>query len=180
MLLYIKETKKSILKTKKTNHFFRLNRRIDKDLTLEFEKFCSKVPEDTSHIVYLLFNSKGGDLGEASNIIELRNTLVNTVVCLSYEEVHSSAIPIFASGDIRIARNIEGTFFFHNAKKVNLEISDEIFKKSELSIFSYLADRMSVSSKLVRKLATNSTYVSSINAQKLGLVQKIIPIKSFA
>lgn len=158
------------MKTQKNNHFFRINRRIDEDLYLAFEKFCSKIPpNDPSQIVYFLFNTKGGDLGSASKITNLREKLLDTVICISYGDVHSSAIPIFSSGKLRLAKYSFCTFLFHRASKED-GISEEEQLSGERSAFSYIAKSIGTDLDLIYKIANAEKFVSKSEAIKLGLV----------
>lgn len=168
------------MKTQQLHHFFRLTRRIDANLYQRLEKFCDKIPpNDPTQTVCLLFHCKGGDLGEASRFVRKINSLSAYVVTVSYGIVHSAALPIFASGKLRLAKEPTDKFLFHRATSSNDVPATELLD-GERSVFESMADRIGVSVDYIYELANNETYIDANKAVEIGLVHKIMRMKSSA
>lgn len=85
------------------NHvFFRLNKTINKELFDRFELFLEKIKEKPEiKNVYLMFDTKGGELNYAFEIIKLIKKSRIKFLGIAYKEVHSSAVPIFLLTHVR-------------------------------------------------------------------------------
>jgi ATP-dependent protease ClpP protease subunit len=142
-----------------------------------FADFCKNIPSDTpGQKLYFYLCSKGGDLGWSSKIVDLMHSLsVNNVqiITIGYNKVHSSSIPIFASGDIRKVKNKDVQFFFH-LPRVQSDISEEDRKRCEDSVFEYIAERMNQPVSTIYELSAKETYLEAIDAKLLGLVHEIL------
>jgi ATP-dependent protease ClpP protease subunit len=173
--VYTTETKKSILILTKNVHVFRYSGRIDEKLYNKFIHFCMNIPTTIpGQKLYLHICSSGGDLGWSSKIVGLMNSLCNVQkITIGYNKVHSSAIPIFATGDIRKVKDRNVRFLFHLPAATN-NVSEEDRKRSEDSSFEYIAERMNQPTSIVHDLAIKTTYLEATEAMQLGLVHEIL------
>ncbi len=168
------------MKTKSSHHFFRLTGRIDANLYQRFEKFCDKTPSnDPTQTLCLLFHCKGGDLGYASKIVEKINSLAAYIITVSHGSVHSSAVPIFASGKLRLAKDFSDKFLFHRAELTE-GVSQKELEDGERSVFESIADCIGVSTSYIYELANAGTYIDANKAVEIGLVHKVMKIKPAA
>lgn len=141
----------------------------------KFNNFCMNIPTTISEQkLYFHLCSGGGDLGWAREIVDRMNTLCNVQkIVIGYNKVHSSSIPIFASGDIRAAKDRNVKFLFHLANSVH-NVSEADRKRSEESAFAYIAERMNQPTSIIYALAIKNTYLEATDAMRLGLVHEIL------
>jgi ATP-dependent protease ClpP protease subunit len=162
------------LKTAKTKQVFRVTGRIDQSLHQRFEDFCLQAPiHDPTQWLYIFIRSFGGDLGWSSRIVGEMKHFSAQIVTISYGVVHSSAIPIFATGTIRIAERPTDKFLFHRAKGDGTVCIDDIMS-GEHSALEYVAERIKQKPDTLYYLADAETRLDALQAKELGLVHKIL------
>ena len=139
----------------KKHAFFRLNKTIDKELFERFELFLEKIKEKPEiENVYLMFDTKGGELNYAFKIIELINESKLKFFGIAYKEVHSSAIPIFLLTHVRFGYE-KASALIHRAKvKKGPDFSSEAdLKIAEKQVFEIIANKLFILAKDVENLA---------------------------
>lgn len=166
------------MKTVKKNAVFRISGRIDDSLPekLSLKDFfiCkSKAPE----YLFIPMRSAGGYLYGASKTVELLNVLKERgtkIVTINCDFVSSSALPIFATGDLRISKKIDNKFFFHRAELESPESATlEELASGEKSSFELMSDRFGLSINSIYDLANTSRRLNASEAMSLGIVHKI-------
>jgi len=144
----------------KKTQFFRINQRIDEKLLAAFVKFLEKIKKyPDTEFVYLMFDTKGGELSSAVKIIKLINKSEIKFVGIAYGAVHSAAIPIFLSTHIRIGYK-GSSALIHRAKKVDSKISNIKMGTIEKQIFEIISEKISIPLKKVYKMADERTYLT--------------------
>jgi len=135
--------------------FFRLNKTINKELFIRFELFLEKIKEKPEiENVYLMFDTKGGELNFAFKIINLISESKIKFFGIAYKEVHSSAIPIFLLTHVRFGYE-KASALIHRAtvKKGPNFSSEKDLRLAEKQVFEIIAEKLSVSVEEVEKLA---------------------------
>jgi ATP-dependent protease ClpP protease subunit len=160
----------------KNQHVFRCSDLINEKMYNRFKQFCEHIPVNLpDQKLYFYIMSIGGDLGWASKIVSLINELSNIeIVTVGYYKVHSSAIAIFAAGDLRLARTRDVKFLFHLPTKEVETVSEKDLHKSQESVFGFIAERIGRPVEEINELAARETYLSAEDAEKIGLVHQIL------
>ncbi len=159
-----------------TFEIFRISKRIDEQLPQSLSKKIFFLSKKNPSYLILAIRSQGGDLGHAAHFVSLLNELKRRgtkIVTIAYESVSSAALPIFAAGDIRIAKSEEAVFFFHRAEKITKVSFDELLG-SEESAFKYMSNRFTLPLEKLYELANEEKRLAANLAKDLGIVHKIL------
>ena len=142
--------------------FFRLNKRINKNLFLRFEEFVFK--NSGADEIYLVMDSRGGELAYAGKIINLMNSSGKKFLGLAVGKVSSAAIPIFLSTHARYCYG-DAYALIHRARRdKDADISDEDLFAFEKQILEFIALKLRVSLEDVYEMADNNTVINMKHA----------------
>lgn len=160
------------------SNMFRISGRIDTNLVIRFEQFCEqvlakkKIEDDTTYIHIM---SKGGDLGSAAAFISIMKDSSLAFTTIAYHIVHSAAIPIFAAGGLRVAKENRDSFLFHRTKIQNNLVSEKAGLFSEKEAVRFIAESIEIEQSVIESLMIKETYLSAKQAKDINLVNYLIP-----
>jgi ATP-dependent protease ClpP protease subunit len=140
--------------------FFRLNKNIDETIFNRFKAFVEKYEESDDELV-VIFDSNGGNMLYAANIINLMNESKHKFYGLAYGKVHSAAIAIFLSTHVRFGYS-KATSLIHRARPlINSDTTYEELLMAEKQILEFIAEKLQIELCDVQKMAEGEgTYIT--------------------
>lgn len=157
----------------KETRIFRLSGRIDEELFKRFDAFCEKATKDGVIMVVIPMMSRGGDLGWASKFVDKMKNSPFGFTTIAHNYVYSAAIPIFASGGLRISTNQKDLFLFHEAKVKKCSWVSFGKKISQDSVLRYISYVTETSLEKIKSFVREGKYLSGVEAKEIGLVNKL-------
>ena len=172
------QTNKKVNIMAKKQALFRISTRIDARVVENLKKKDFYTSSEKPEILNILMRSKGGDLGDAANIVTLLSELKDLgvkIITKSYDFISSAALPVFACGDIRIAQKASDEFFFHRAEpENNSEITKEQILEGEKESFKFMAERFNLPIKTIFDFSDEKARICALDAKELGIVNEIL------
>lgn len=140
--------------------FFRLNKNIDEAIFNRFKAFLKKY-EDSADDLVVIFDSNGGDMLYAANIINLMNESKHKFYGLAYGKVHSAAIAIFLSTHVRFGYSKASSLIHRARLDLNSDTTYEKLLIAEKQIFEFIAEKLQIELCDVQKMADGEgTYIT--------------------
>jgi ATP-dependent protease ClpP protease subunit len=151
--------------------FFRLNKTINEKVSNEFDLFLKKVDLQVEY-VHIMFDTNGGELGYAFNIVNNISKSSFKFIGIAYEKVHSAAIPIFLSTHVRFGYENASARIHRAIPKDGVELENIKVKETEDQVFKLIAEKLNISVEEVEKLANANNGEGTIISMDHSLGKK--------